>query len=37
MAIPAHLQRTWGHADFGIYARVVTGGELAVGADITTA
>jgi uncharacterized protein YcbX len=37
MAIPAHLQRTWGHTDFGIYARVVQGGELAVGARITTA
>ena len=23
MAIPAHLQRTWGHQDFGIYAKVV--------------
>jgi uncharacterized protein len=31
MALPAHLQRTWGHADFGIYAKVVTGGEVAVG------
>ena len=25
MAVPAHLQRTWGHQDFGIYARVVSG------------
>jgi MOSC domain-containing protein len=32
MAIPAHLQRTWGHDDFGIYAKVVTGGEIGVGA-----
>ena len=31
MAIPAVLQRTWGHSDFGIYARVVEGGRLAVG------
>ena len=25
MAIPAHLMRTWGHQDFGIYAKVVSG------------
>jgi len=37
MAIPAHLQRTWGHSDFGIYARVIAGGELAAGAAITAA
>ena len=24
--------RTWGHQDFGIYAKVVTGGEIGVGA-----
>jgi uncharacterized protein YcbX len=35
MAVPAHLQRTWGHQDFGIYANVVTGGELSVGAPVT--
>ena len=35
MAIPAHLARTWGHADFGIYARIIRGGELSVGATIT--
>jgi MOSC domain-containing protein len=35
MALPAHLQRTWGHADFGIYAKVVTGGEVAVGSPVT--
>jgi hypothetical protein len=34
MAIPAHLMRTWGHQDFGIYAKVVTGGEIGVGAAI---
>jgi uncharacterized protein YcbX len=28
MAIPAHLQRTWGHQDFGIYAKVAEGGEI---------
>ena len=31
MAIPATLQRTWGHADFGVYGKVTTGGALAVG------
>ena len=35
MAIPAILQRTWGHTDFGIYARVVTGGEVATGDALT--
>jgi hypothetical protein len=34
MAVPAHLQRTWGHQDFGIYAKVVTGGEISVGAPV---
>src|SRR4051812_34755986 len=34
MAVPAHLQRTWGHQDFGIYAKVVTGGEIAVGSPV---
>ncbi len=31
MGLPAELQRTWGHADFGIYARIASDGELAVG------
>ena len=31
MAIPAHLMRTWGHQDFGIYAKIVTGGQISVG------
>jgi uncharacterized protein YcbX len=35
MALPAHLLRTRGDQDFGIYARVVTGGELAVGDPVT--
>lgn len=35
MAIPAHLVRTWGHQDFGIYAKVATGGEIGVGAPVT--
>lgn len=30
LAIPATLQRTWGHTDFGVYAKVVVGGRLAV-------
>ena len=36
MAIPAHLMRTWGHQDLGIYAKVMSGGEIAVGAPVTT-
>jgi uncharacterized protein YcbX len=35
MGIPALLTRTWGHSDFGIYAKVVDGGEIAVGAPVT--
>jgi uncharacterized protein YcbX len=34
MAVPAHLQRTWGHQDFGIYAKVVMGGDISVGAPV---
>jgi uncharacterized protein YcbX len=34
-AIPAALQRTWGHSDFGVYARVTQGGEIALGDAIT--
>lgn len=30
-AIPAVLQRTFGHSDFGIYAKVEAAGEIAVG------
>jgi hypothetical protein len=37
MAIPAHMTRTWGHQDFGIYARVVSGGEVGVGAAVRAA
>jgi MOSC domain-containing protein len=37
LAIPAHLQRTWGHAEFGIYARVVAGGELSPGMRVRMA
>lgn len=35
MAIPAVLQRTWGHTDFGIYARVRKDGAIAIGDAIT--
>lgn len=34
MAIPAILERTWKHGDFGVYAKVATGGKLAVGDDL---
>ncbi|MGE0700080.1 MAG: MOSC domain-containing protein [Hyphomicrobiaceae bacterium] len=34
MAIPAVLQREWGHADFGVYATVAEGGALAIGDPI---
>jgi uncharacterized protein len=35
MAIPAVLQRTFGHADFGIYAKVTAAGDISVGAPLT--
>jgi len=31
MGLPVLLQRTWGHSDLGIYAKIVADGELAVG------
>jgi MOSC domain-containing protein len=34
-AIPAALQRAWGHGDFGVYARVVEGGTARVGDPLT--
>lgn len=30
-AVPAVLQRTWGHQDFGVYAKVLEGGAIRVG------
>jgi hypothetical protein len=36
MAIPAHLMRTWGHQDFGIYAKVVAGGAIGIGTPVLT-
>lgn len=35
MAIPATLQRGWGHMDFGIYAKVFKGGRMATGDTVT--
>ena len=35
MAIPATLMRTWGHEDFGIYAKVIAGGVVALGAPVS--
>jgi MOSC domain-containing protein len=34
MAIPAALLRTWGHQDFGIYAKITTGGAIGAGAAV---
>jgi uncharacterized protein len=34
MAIPAVLQRQFGHSDFGVYGKVSTAGEIAVGDTI---
>jgi uncharacterized protein YcbX len=36
LAIPDALRRAYGHADCGIYAEVVTGGEIGVGDEATT-
>lgn len=35
MAIPAALQRAWGHSDFGVYARVTADGTIAIGEPVT--
>lgn len=37
MSIPAILQRTWGHTDFGIYAKVESGGTVRVGDGVRLA
>ena len=34
MTIPAALMRRWGHADFGVYARVEGSGEIGEGAPV---
>lgn len=31
LTIPSFLSRTYGHTDFGVYARVTAAGEVAVG------
>ena len=31
MGLPTLIRRTWGHGDFGIYAKVIDDGELALG------
>lgn len=36
LAIPAVLQRTWGHTDFGVYARIAKGGTANVGDRVAT-
>jgi uncharacterized protein YcbX len=35
MAIPAVLQRTWGHDGFGVYAEVIRSGTAAIGDPVT--
>ncbi len=36
-AIPAELQRAWGHGDFGVYARVIEGGTARAGDPVAVA
>jgi hypothetical protein len=36
MDIPATLRRKWGHIDFGVYAKILSGGDLAVGDPLAT-
>ena len=35
MALQATLQRGWGHMDFGVYAKVVKGGQITTGDAVT--
>jgi len=37
MAIPAVLQRTWGHTDFGVYARIARDGVANLGDPVAAA
>ncbi|MGL4397270.1 MAG: MOSC domain-containing protein [Hyphomicrobium sp.] len=37
LKIPSYLSRTLGHTDFGVYARVKSGGALAIGDRLTLA
>jgi uncharacterized protein len=34
LSVPAGLTRTWNHANLGLYARVVSGGEVAIGDSV---
>ena len=36
LAVPATLQRTWGHSNLGIYARVITDGVISLGDPLAT-
>ena len=35
MGLPAVLQRTWGRNDFGVYAKVLEGGQIEAGSAVT--
>lgn len=35
LAIPATLLRTWGHSDFGVYAKVIGAGRIATGDPVS--
>jgi uncharacterized protein YcbX len=35
LSLPAMLLRTWGHSNFGIYAKVLSDGEATTGSAIT--
>jgi uncharacterized protein len=37
MAVPALLQRNFGHSDFGVYGKIIRGGQLAVGDSVSVA
>jgi uncharacterized protein YcbX len=37
MGLPTLIRRTWGHADFGIYAEIVDGGEVRIGDAVAVA
>ena len=34
MTIPVTLQRTWGHSDFGVYAKLASDGEMRIGESV---
>lgn len=35
LAVPALMERTWDHSEFGVYARVVSTGEISIGNTIS--